>query len=131
MNCTDALHNFLILHTESTLGWIRLQVTTFTANFAILASLNELSTALVITRKCGEIWLEPLALLAWTWGWSRCWSRCRGWCRGRHRPICDDHIGTAEPNLVCLLAIPPPAKNILARLVWHIDLIHHAENVRS
>jgi hypothetical protein len=34
------------------------------------------------------------------------------------------NVCTAVPDLVSLLAIPSPAQNILAGLVWDTDLIH-------
>jgi hypothetical protein len=35
------------------------------------------------------------------------------------------NVCTAGPDLVSLFAVPSPAQNILARLVWNIDLVHH------
>merc|ERR1719421_2717066 len=75
-------------------------------------------------------WVPRCASTAWwrrrgRWGWRR---GCR-WCRWRHRSVCDDDVSTAVPHLICLLAVPPPRKNVLTRLVWHVHLIHDAEFV--
>jgi hypothetical protein len=53
----------------------------------------------------------------------------RRWFRNRDRMINNLNVCTAVPDLVSLLAIPSPAQNIFARLVWDIDLVHDGKLV--
>merc|ERR1711879_612559 len=102
--------NLLVFHTECALGGISLQVTAFAALLAVSLGVF-CDTTLVVACIACCIRLESLTSTRWRWTW--CWSwlgggswRWRCWCW--YRPISDDNIGTAAPNLVSLLAIPSP-----------------------
>jgi hypothetical protein len=51
-------------------------------------------------------------------------SIVRWWLRNWNRMINNLDVCTAVPDLVSLLTVPPPAQDIFARLVGHIDLVH-------